>query len=257
MKSIKPSLNRKNFLKSSALLSLGALTFGAKANDFLGNNTTITSIQGNSILPSNGKFELPPLGYDYNSLEPIIDAQTMEIHYTKHHQAYINKLNEAIEKEPLLKGKSLEDLLLNLNQVPESVRSMVRNHGGGHWNHTFFWKSLKTGTSMGPQFKQLAISSFGSVEQFKATFEKLAMGVFGSGWTWMVIQNKQLKIKTTANQDNPLMDAAKEPEMMPKVLFGLDLWEHAYYLKHKNKRADYVSNIWNAVNWDEIEGLLK
>jgi Fe-Mn family superoxide dismutase len=254
---IKSNINRKNFLKSSALFGLGTFAFASKASEIFKQNSPALTFAGDSIKPSNGKFELPPMGYAYNSLEPFIDAQTMEIHYTKHHQAYINKLNEAIEKEASLKGKSLEDLLLNLSQVPESVRPAVRNHGGGHWNHSFFWKSLKTGTTMGPKFKQLATSSFGSVEQFKATFEKLSMGVFGSGWTWMILQNKQLKIKTTANQDNPLMDAAKEPEMMPQVLFGLDLWEHAYYLKHKNKRADYVSDFWSAVNWDEIEALLK
>jgi Fe-Mn family superoxide dismutase len=156
-----------------------------------------------------------------------------------------------------LQGKSLEDLLLGLSAVPEKVRSMVRNHGGGHWNHSFFWKSMKLGTQMGTKFSTLANSSFGSIDQFKVNFEKVSMGVFGSGWAWVVLQDKQLKIMTSANQDNPLMDANKDNKRVPIILFGIDLWEHAYYLKHKNKRADYVSNFWSVVNWDEIEILLK
>jgi Fe-Mn family superoxide dismutase len=251
---MKSTINRKSFLKATALLGFGSVAFGSNANELFAEPMMPSS---NDIKPKDGKYELPALGYAYTSLEPIIDAQTMEIHYTKHHQAYINKLNEAMDKEPSLKSKSLEELLLNLNTMPSSVKSVIRNHGGGHWNHSFFWKSLKTGTSMGPSFSKLANSSFGGVEVFKITFEKIAMGVFGSGWAWVILQNGQLKITTSANQDNPLMDAGAVPEMLPKVVLGLDLWEHAYYLKHQNKRADYVKGFWNAVNWDEIEALLK
>jgi Fe-Mn family superoxide dismutase len=251
---MKSKIDRKSFLKATALLGIGSIAFGSKAKGIFAEPIS-TSING--IKPKDGKYELPPLGYAYNSLEPIIDAQTMEIHYTKHHQAYINKLNEAMDKEPSLKSKSLEELLLNLSSMPASVKSVIRNHGGGHWNHSFFWKSLKTGTDMGPNFSRLANLSFGGVEVFKSTFEKIAMGVFGSGWAWVILQNGQLKITTSANQDNPLMDAGAVPEMMPKVILGIDLWEHAYYLKHQNKRVDYVKGFWSAVNWDEIEVLLK
>ncbi|OYU96206.1 MAG: superoxide dismutase [Mn] [Bacteroidetes bacterium B1(2017)] len=250
---MKTKTNRKDFIKTSALLGLGALTFGVNAEPIVAEPTAKEA----DSKPTNGKYELPALGYAYNSLEPFIDAQTMEIHYSKHHQAYINKLNEAMDKEPSLKNKSIEELLLNLASVPASVKGAVRNHGGGHWNHSFFWKSLKTGTSMGSEFTKLATASFGDIENFKTTFEKVSMGVFGSGWVWVILQNKQLKIVTSANQDNPLMDAAAVPEMMPKVILGIDLWEHAYYLKHQNKRIDYVTGFWNVVNWDEIEGLLK
>ncbi|MCG9880364.1 MAG: superoxide dismutase [Bacteroidia bacterium] len=246
--------NRKEFIKASTLLGLGTLTLGidkAFSADPKANSAAL------DILPVSGKFELAPLPYAFNALEPFIDAQTMEIHHGKHHQAYVNKLNEALAMEPSLQGKSLEDLLLNLSSLPENVRSMVRNHGGGHWNHSFFWKSLKIGTQVGPKFTEMANKSFGSVAQFKANFEKLATGIFGSGWAWLVLQDGQLKIMTSANQDNPLMDAGKDKNRVPKIILGLDVWEHAYYLKHKNKRADYVSSFWNVVNWDEIEALLK
>ncbi len=246
--------NRKEFIRNSALLGLGVVGLGANAKDLFAR--TYTKLDG-TILPNNGRFELAPLGYAYFALEPFIDAQTMEIHYSKHHQTYVNKLNEAIDKEPSLRGKSLDELLLNLSGLPSGVKTAIRNHGGGHWNHSFFWKSMKTGTQMGPNFTKLAIASFGSIETFKSTFEKVSLGVFGSGWAWLILQNNQLKISATTNQDNPLMDAGKTPEMLPKVLLGIDLWEHAYYLKHQNKRVAYVSDFWNVVNWDEIELLLK
>lgn len=246
--------NRKEFIKASTLLGIGSLTLGIDKVFSAEPKTNSVNLE---LLPSSGKFELAPLPYAYNALEPFIDAQTMEIHYGKHHQAYVNKLNEALVMEPSLQGKSLEELLLNLSNTPEKVRSMVRNHGGGHWNHTFFWKSMKLGTQMGANFTALATKSFGSVEQCKANFEKLATGIFGSGWAWLVLQDGQLKIMTSANQDNPLMDAGKDKNRIPKIILGIDVWEHAYYLKHKNKRADYVSSFWNVVNWDEIEALLK
>lgn len=243
--------NRKTFIKTSALAGLAVITGGIEPL-----TAAPVSSSSNDLKPSDGKFTLPPLGYAYNSLEPFIDATTMEIHYSKHHQAYVNKLNEALAKEASLQNRTLEDLLKNLSSMPASVKTAIKNHGGGHWNHTFFWKSLKTGTQMGPKFSQLATASFGSIETMKATFEKVAMGVFGSGWVWLILQNGSLKISATANQDNPLMDSAKEPAMMPTPVLGIDLWEHAYYLKHQNRRADYVSGFWNVVNWDEIERVL-
>lgn len=245
------SLTRKEFVKSALGLCLAGPLI---------NQTTFAQPSppiSNGLTPVNGKYSLPSLGYAYDSLEPYIDAKTMEIHHTKHHQAYINKLNEAMDKEPALQKLSLEDLLLNLSKQPETVKGVIRNHGGGHWNHDFFWKSLKTGTTMGEGFSKLSTASFGSKEAFMATFDKLAMGVFGSGWCWAVLQNNQIKIKTTPNQDNPLMDAGKEPEMMPKILFGIDLWEHAYYLKYQNKRADYVANFWKVINWEVVEERIK
>jgi Fe-Mn family superoxide dismutase len=246
-------MERKTFLKSTLGLGLSAFFLGkVKATDI-----PQTYLKAEGLMPINGKYSLPDLGYAYTALEPYIDAKTMEIHHTKHHQAYINKLNEALVKEPNLQQKSLEEMLLNLSAQPESVRGVIRNHGGGHWNHSFFWESLKTGTQMGEGFKTLATNSFGSVATMQATFEKIAMGVFGSGWCWLILQNKQLKIITSANQDNPLMDAGKEPVMLPKILLGIDVWEHAYYLKYQNKRAEYISNFWQVVNWDRIENLLK
>lgn len=246
--------SRKTFLKQSALLGLGALSLRAGASSLMSEFTPETAAE---ITPTGGRYALPPLGYAYNALEPFIDATTMEIHYSKHHQAYVNKLNEAMDKEPALGKRSLEDMLMHLSEMPASVKTVIRNHGGGHWNHTFFWSILKTGTRPGPDFTRLATSSFGSLEIFRSTFEKIAMGVFGSGWAWVILQNGQMRISTTANQDNPLMDAAKVPEMMPKVLLGIDLWEHAYYLKHQNRRADYVGGFWNVINWDEVEKRMK
>ncbi|MBC7381879.1 MAG: superoxide dismutase [Bacteroidia bacterium] len=205
------------------------------------------------IKPVNGKYSLPALGYAYNALEPFIDARTMEIHHTKHHQAYINKLNEAMEKEPSLKNMELEEILMNIQAQPESVRSVLRNHGGGHWNHSYFWTLLKTNTQMGPKFTKLVNNSFGSTEAFKKEFEKQAMRVFGSGWAWVLDQNGKLIIITTPNQDNPMMEMGVSPDQKGKPLLGIDIWEHAYYLKYQNKRADYVNAFWSVLNWDQVE----
>lgn len=247
--------NRKEFLKASALLGLGALALKTGATELVPSKNVTTA--GGDVVPVDGKFSLAPLGYAYNSLEPYIDATTMEIHHSKHHQAYVNKLNEAIASEPSLAGKSLEQLLYNVSDLPSSVKKAVRNHGGGHWNHTFFWSILKTGTQPGPVFTKMATESFGNMETFKSTFEKVAMGVFGSGWAWVTFNYGKLQITTSPNQDNPLMDTAKGNEPRPAIILGIDLWEHAYYLKHQNRRADYVGGFWNVVNWDEVEKRLK
>ncbi len=192
-------------------------------------------------------YELPPLPYAYDALEPYIDARTMEIHHTKHHQAYITNLNGAIEKHPELATKSLEDLLRDLNAVPEDIRTVVRNHGGGTWNHSLFWviMSPKGGGAPSGELAKAIEAAFGSFDAFKAEFEKAANGRFGSGWAWLALRQGQLAVVSTANQDNPLSEG-----MIP--LMGIDVWEHAYYLKYQNRRAEYVSNWWNVVNWDEV-----
>lgn len=191
---------------------------------------------------------LPQLPYAYNALEPHIDAQTMEIHHTKHHQTYVDKLNEALGKHPELAEKPVEELLMKLGDVPEDIRTAVKNHGGGHHNHSLFWLSMapgKGGDPVGPLADALT-KTFGSVAGFKELFVKEATGRFGSGWAWLVADtNKALSVYSTANQDSPLSEG-KTP------LLGLDVWEHAYYLKYQNKRPDYITAWWNVVNWDAV-----
>jgi Fe-Mn family superoxide dismutase len=194
-------------------------------------------------------FELPTLAYAYDALEPYIDARTMEIHHTKHHQTYITNLNAAVEKTPELQGKSLEQLLSDLNAVPEAVRAVVRNHGGGTYNHNLFWEIMGPNAGGMPSgaLGQAIESSFGAFEAFKDEFTKSANGRFGSGWAWLVKKGNGLSIVSTANQDSPLSDG-----LTP--ILGLDVWEHAYYLNYQNRRADYVNAWWNVVNWDAVAG---
>ena len=191
---------------------------------------------------------LPPLPYPTNALEPHIDAQTMEIHHGKHHNAYVTNLNAALEKAPELADKSLEDLLRNLNSVPEAVRTAVRNNGGGHWNHSQFWKSMGPNGGGGPTGKlaDAITSAFGDFEKFKEAFNAAGVGRFGSGWVWLVNDGGKLAITSTPNQDNPLMDGKAPP------ILGNDVWEHAYYLKYQNRRPDYLKAWWNTVNWEEV-----
>ncbi|HEX6533293.1 MAG TPA: superoxide dismutase [Gemmatimonadaceae bacterium] len=193
-------------------------------------------------------FTLPPLSYDYSALEPHIDARTMEIHHTKHHQGYVNNLNAAIEKAPELSGKSLDELIANLNAVPESVRTAVRNNGGGHWNHSMFWVIMAPNTGGEPTgaLADAIKKSFGDFAKFREQFNAAAGARFGSGWAWVIAApNGSLTIESTPNQDNPLMNGRH-------AIMGVDVWEHAYYLKYQNRRADYVSAWWNVVNWPEI-----
>jgi Fe-Mn family superoxide dismutase len=193
-------------------------------------------------------FELPALPYAFDALEPIIDSTTMQIHHDKHHAAYVNNLNGALEKHPELASKSLENLLMDLNGVPEDIRTVVRNHGGGTWNHTMFWEIMapKAGGEPTGALNGAIASSFGDFANLKAEFEKAANGRFGSGWAWLVKKSDGgLAIVSTANQDNPLSEG-----LTP--LMGLDVWEHAYYLKYQNRRAEYVTNWWNVVNWAEV-----
>lgn len=194
-------------------------------------------------------YELPKLDYAYNALEPHIDARTMEIHHTKHHQAYITNLNAAVEKTPELQGKSLVQLLSDLNAVPEAVRTVVRNHGGGTYNHNLFWEIMGPNAGGNPAgtLAQAIEASFGTFQAFKDEFNKSANGRFGSGWAWLVKKGKGLAVVSTANQDSPLSDG-----LTP--ILGLDVWEHAYYLNYQNRRADYVNAWWNVVNWDAVAG---
>ena len=190
---------------------------------------------------------LPPLPYDYGALEPHIDARTMEIHHTKHHQTYVNNLNAALEKAPNLQGKSLEELLGNLDAVPEGVRTAVRNNGGGHWNHSMFWQIMGPNVGSEPTgpLADALTSSFGGVDQFKEKFAAAATGRFGSGWAWLIASGNSLSIESTPNQDTPVMEG-KRP------ILGLDVWEHAYYLKYQNRRPDDIGAWWNVVNWAEV-----
>ncbi|HEY5984222.1 MAG TPA: superoxide dismutase [Anaerolineales bacterium] len=192
-------------------------------------------------------FELPKLPYAVDALEPYIDAQTMTIHHDKHHAAYVTNLNGAVEKHPELASKALEALLGDLNAVPEDVRMVVRNHGGGTWNHSMFWEIMapKAGGAPKGDLAKAIDAGFGSFDQFKAEFEKAANGRFGSGWAWLVKKGSGLAVVSTANQDNPLSDGARP-------IMGIDVWEHAYYLKYQNRRAEYVTNWWNVVNWDAV-----
>jgi Fe-Mn family superoxide dismutase len=196
-------------------------------------------------------FELQPLGYDFAALEPHIDARTMEIHYTKHHQAYVNNLNNAVAGSEWEK-KRIEEILANVSKLAPAVR----NNGGGHFNHTFFWSLLKLNSGSGPSGDLLdAINrSFGSVDKFKELFTIAAMTRFGSGWAWLVKTGNELKITSTPNQDNPLMDLA---EVKGTPLLGVDVWEHAYYLKYQNRRNEYLAAFWNVVNWEEVGRRLK
>ena len=191
---------------------------------------------------------LPPLPYATNALEPHIDAQTMEIHHGKHHNAYVTNLNAALEKAPELADKSLDDLLRNLNSVPEAVRTAVRNNGGGHWNHSQFWKTMGPNGGGGPTGKlaDAINSAFGDFEKFKEAFNAAGVGRFGSGWVWLVNDGGKLAITSTPNKDNPLMDGKAPP------ILGNDVWEHAYYLKYQNRRPDYLKAWWNTVNWEEV-----
>jgi Fe-Mn family superoxide dismutase len=196
------------------------------------------------------KFTLPPLPYAYDALEPYIDARTMEIHYTKHHQKYIDELNAALEKHPVWQEKTVEQLLSDLNALPEEIRTAVRNNGGGHYNHSLFWTLLTPNAPLKPK-GQLAVAideTFGSFEQFQKQFDEAAKKRFGSGWAWLSVDKRKLVLTSSANQDCPISDG-----MQP--ILGLDVWEHAYYLKYQNKRPEYIAAWWSIINWKHVEEL--
>jgi Fe-Mn family superoxide dismutase len=231
-------MTRRQAIKTTALASAALATLpGAIA-------------QTNSAAPAaaaSGPFTLPPLPYAYDALEPFIDAETMHIHHDKHHAAYVANLNKAIGETPIFGSLAIESLLQNLNSLPEKIRTAVRNNGGGHYNHSLFWQMMKKnggGEPTGDLAKAID-ADFGSFSNFKTQFTEAATKVFGSGWAWLVLDGKQLKIEPTPNQDTPL-STGKTP------LLGLDVWEHAYYLKYQNKRADYIAAWFNVVNWDFV-----
>jgi len=232
-------LTRRQAIKSAALATAAYSTVAS------------TSAMGSSAFanptPADA-FTLPPLPYAFDALEPHIDAQTMQIHHDKHHAAYVTNLNKAVASEASLAGKSVEDLIRNLATVPEGVRTAVRNHGGGHINHSLFWQSLKKNEGGKPQgeLAKALDKKFGSYSNFQQEFTKAATGVFGSGWAWLTLDsNKELRIESTPNQDNPIA-VGRTP------LFGIDVWEHAYYLKYQNKRPDYIAAFYNVINWDFV-----
>ena len=197
-------------------------------------------------------FTLPALPYAADALEPHIDKQTMEIHHGKHHNAYVTNLNAALEKAPELQTKGIDDLLKGINSVPEAIRTAVKNNGGGHANHSMFWQIMapKAGGAPSGAIADAINSSFGSFDKFKEEFKKAGVGRFGSGWAWVVDNGGKLVIESTPNQDSPLMDGKKP-------VFGVDVWEHAYYLKYQNRRPDYLDAVWNVLNWTEINKRLQ
>jgi len=203
-----------------------------------------------------GQFKLPVLQFKYNALEPTIDSTTMYIHYNFHHTAYVNNLNKALEKYPELYKKDIVELIQNINELPAGIQTAVRNNGGGYYNHSFFWSILApAGTApMSPKLEKILVENFGSIDAFKAEFEKAAVGQFGSGWAWVIKEKTgKLRIISTPNQDNSLMQKA---EVKGKPVLTIDVWEHAYYLKYQNKRIAYVKAFWNVVNWTEVEKLI-
>jgi len=192
-------------------------------------------------------YELPELPYAYDALEPTIDQETMNIHHTKHHNTYVTNLNAALEGHSDLQSKSLNDLISDLDALPEDIRTAVRNNGGGHANHSLFWKVMSPNGGGNPsgELAEKIDETFGSFDKFKEKFEQAAATRFGSGWAWLVLDNGELKVTSTPNQDSPIMDGQTP-------LLGLDVWEHAYYLKYQNRRPEYASSFWNVVNWDEV-----
>lgn len=229
-------MDRRNFIYSA--LTIPAVSAFAKIEKHI---SKLKLIERNNTM---AKFELPALPYAYDALEPYIDKMTMEIHYTKHHNAYVTNLNKAVDGTELA-GKTIEELLSNVSKYPAAVR----NNGGGHWNHSFFWKLMKNDKSNPSGELSSAINSaFGSIDEFKKKFNEAAMGRFGSGWAWLVFTGGKLLITSTPNQDNPLMDLS---EVKGAPILGLDVWEHAYYLKYQNRRNEYVENWWNVVNWEQ------
>jgi Fe-Mn family superoxide dismutase len=235
-------MQRRKFLY--ALGTIPAASIISKAENHL--NTINKHIRSTNTM---AKFELPQLPYTYDALEPYIDKMTMEIHHTKHHNAYVTNLNKALEGTEHV-GKSLEEMFAMMSKLPAAVR----NNGGGHWNHSLFWTLMKQNGGGKPNGKvaDAINSAFGSFDEFKTKFSTAAATRFGSGWAWLLVQDGKLIVSSTPNQDNPLMDVA---EVKGTPVLGLDVWEHAYYLKYQNKRPDYIENWWNIVNWDKVNEL--
>jgi Fe-Mn family superoxide dismutase len=237
----KKELNRRTFIAQASTITAGALLVSCTpdAANMQQNTPDATSGLGNT-------FQLPSLGYAYNALEPHIDAKTMELHHDLHHAAYVKGLNEALKDEPL-GSRPLAEILHRLNELPEGKHAAVRNYGGGHANHTMFWEIMTPGGSAVPtgDLANAINASFGSFDAFKTAFQEAGTKIFGSGWVWLLVENNQLTLTSSSNQDTPLLDG-KVPVM------GNDVWEHAYYLHYQNLRADYLKAWWNVVNWDKV-----
>jgi len=228
-------MTRRQAIKTTALATVAAASAPA-------------TIAQTTITPAATLFTLPPLPYALDALEPHIDARTMEIHHDRHHKAYVDNLNKAIAQMPGVGGSlTIESLLQNLNPLPDNVRTAVRNNGGGHYNHSLFWQAMKKDGGGAPkaELAKAIEASFGNFVDFKTKFSEAATKVFGSGWAWLVLSESKLAIESAPNQDSPLT-SGKQP------LLGLDVWEHAYYLKYQNKRVDYIAAWWNVVNWDFV-----
>jgi Fe-Mn family superoxide dismutase len=238
-------MNRRKFILGTGIVSAGLLEARGAVPGFLRADPA-KDFKSNSKLEENHvPFTVPPLPYPNDALEPHIDAKTMEIHHDKHHGAYVNNLNKALEGQADLQSKSLEDLLKNLNAIPENIRQAVRNNAGGHWNHSLFWTQMKKGGGGEPKGDLAAAikSTFGSFAEFQAKFAAAGVGRFGSGWAWLLVKDGKLAIDSTPNQDTPF-------SLNGKAVLGVDVWEHAYYLKYQNRRPDYIAAWWNVVNWD-------
>jgi Fe-Mn family superoxide dismutase len=238
-------LDRRNFLKAAGITAAA----GAVGSSMLAGGSKALAQAAQTPPPPTGPYKLPPLGYAFNALEPVIDAKTMEIHHDKHHQAYVNNLNIAIAGTEL-GNQPVEELIANLDQVPENIRTAVQNNGGGHANHSLFWQLLKkNGGKPSAELAAAIDKAFGSFDKFKAEFGKAATTRFGSGWAWLIVdEDGNLVIESTANQDSPIMNGKKP-------ILGLDVWEHAYYLKYQNRRPEYIENFFSIINWDKVNEL--
>ena len=239
------TLTRREVLSAVAVSAVSARATAARF-------TPATGTIRPSVVAEDGPYALPPLPYPAAALEPHIDARTMEIHHGRHHQAYVEDLNAALKKAPQLEKQRLEEILANLDTVPENIRTSVRNNGGGHLNHVQFWTVMSPRGGGAPRgaIADAITSTFGSVEKFKELFNEAATTRFGSGWAWLSEQNGKLVVHSTANQDTPSMEGKR-------AIMGLDVWEHAYYLKYQNRRPDYISAWWNVVDWAEVNRRLK
>jgi Fe-Mn family superoxide dismutase len=245
-------MNRRKFLFNTSIVIAGLFGAGKAAPDLLRSGSLTCSDSNLSLEEKPVAFTVPPLTYPFDALEPYIDAKTMEIHHDKHHGAYVTNLNKALEGHADLQAKSIDDLLKGLDSVPDSIRNAVRNNGGGHWNHTLFWTLMKKGGGGEPKGDLAAAisSAFGSFAGFQEKFAAAGLGRFGSGWAWLVVKDGKLAIDSTPNQDTPYLLGGGA-----KAVLGLDVWEHAYYLKYQNLRGDYIKAWWNVVNWDKAAEL--
>ena len=245
-------MNRRQFLLNTGFVGAGLLGTQNAASGLLHAEEEFNSTVNLNSEEKTMAFTLPPLPYSFDALEPSIDAKMMEIHHDKHHGTYVNNLNKALEGHADLQSKSIDELMKNLDAVPENIRTAVRNNGGGHWNHSLFWTLMKKGGSGEPKGDLGAAinSAFGSFAGFQEKFSAAGVGRFGSGWAWLLVRDGKLAIDSTPNQDTPYQLSSGG-----KAVLGLDVWEHAYYLKYQNVRPEYIKNWWNVVNWDKAAEL--